>query len=387
MRSTAYRRSEAMVGARPTAYLSLALLATAALFDLPTLYVPAIALGLLAFGTLAWVELAARGARMRTFPGPPTIEEGRRYPLRLRVDWGRAPPPGGELSHPGLRDPVPVGPGSRPEIVAELRFVRWGPREIEPATLSVHDPLHLHRRPVEGRPGPRVLVLPRTEPVLAPVEGNGGAPGLSSGRVGTRAGGRAGQPIEPEIDGLRPWSQGTPASRIHWPSLARTGELLELGLTGGGASSPLVVLDRCRGADPESLLRAVRAAASLCLHLAREGGCSLLLPGERRVLGIDRWLRSWPQVHARLALVDPELPVPADPPSDATTIFWVSPAGRVGAGEVGRNGRREGYLVTPAEVPGVLPAFRVAGCRGYPLASATRALTAAGHRPASAWRW
>jgi uncharacterized protein (DUF58 family) len=376
-----------MAGARPTTYLSLALLATAALFDLPALYVPAIALGLLAVGTLAWVEVAARGARMRTFPGPPTIEEGRPYPLRLRVDWGRAPPPGGELSHPGLRDPVPVGPGSHPEVVAELRFSRWGPREIDPATLSVHDPLHLHRRVVEGRPGPRVLVLPRIEPVLAPAQGNGGAPGLSSGRVGTRAGGRAGQPIEPEIDGLRPWSQGTPASRIHWPSLARTGELMERGLTGGGDSSPLVVLDRSRGADSESLLQAVRAAASLCLHLARAGGCSLLLPGESRVLAIDRGLRSWPQVHARLALVDPELSVPADPPSGATTIFWVSPAGPTDTGDWGRNTHRAGYLVTPAEVPGVLPAFQVAGCRGYPLASARRALTGAGHRPESAWRW
>jgi uncharacterized protein (DUF58 family) len=376
-----------MAGARPTAYLSGALLATAALFDLPTLYVPGIALGLLALGSLGWVELAARGVRVRALPGPPTIEEGRPYPLRLRLDWGRVPPPGGQLSHPGLPDPVPVGPGSRAEVVAELRFSRWGPREIDPAILSLHDPLHLHRRVVEGRPGPRVLVLPRIEPLLAPVEGSGGAPGLSSGRVGTRAGGRAGQPIEPEIDGLRPWTQGTPASRIHWPSLARTGELMERGLTGGGDSSPLVVLDRSSGADSDSLLRAVRAAASLCLHLARAGGCSLLLPGESRVLAIDRGLRSWPEVHARLAFVDPELPVPADPPSGATTVFWVSPAGAMGPGEWGRNTHRAGYLVTPAAVPGVLPTFQVAGCRGYPLASATRALAAVGHRPEPTWRW
>jgi uncharacterized protein (DUF58 family) len=387
MRSTACRRSDTVAGARHTTYLSLALLATAALFDLPTLYVPAIALGLLLLGTLAWVEVAARGARMRMFGGPPTIEEGRPYPLRLRVDWGRVPPPAGELSHPGFQDPVPVGPGSLPEIVAELRFSRWGPREIAPATVLVHDPLHLHRRVVEGAPGQRVLVLPRTEPVLAPAEGSGGAPGLSSGGVGTRASGRAGQPIEPEIDGLRPWRQGTPASRIHWPSLARTGELLERGLTGGGDSSPLVVLDRCRGADPESLLRAVRGAASLCLHLARAGGCSLLLPGESRVLAIDRGLRSWPQVHARLALVVPGRPLRADPPPGATTIFWVSPLGGAEAGEWGRNGHRDGYLVTAAEIPGVLPAFRVAGCRGYPLASASRALTAAGRRPEPARRW
>ncbi len=382
-----------MAGARATVQLSLALLAAGALFGLPTLYVPAIALGLLALGAFAWVEAAVRGARVSALPGPAAIEEGKPYPLRLRVDRGRAPPPGGELRHPALPGPLPVGPGAVPEVIAELRFDRWGPREIDPATLTVHDPLCLHRRVVESGAGPRVLVLPRIEPVLAPVEGNGGGPGLSAGGFGIRAGGRGAQPIEPEIDGLRPWREGSPASRIHWPSLARTGELLERSLAGGGDSSPLVVLDCGGGADPESLLRAVRAAASLCLHLARVGGCSLLLPGESQVLGIDRELRSWPRVHARLALVDPELPAPAHPPSGATTVFWVTPAGEVNAG-AGRRGRRvdgagpvaDGYLVTPAELTGAPAAFQVAGCRGYPLASATRALAEARRRPQPASR-
>jgi uncharacterized protein (DUF58 family) len=373
-----------MPGVRETIHLSLALIAAGALFGLSTLYVPAIALGLLALGTLAWVEASARRAKLRPLPGPPTIEEGSPYPLRLRLDWGRAPPPGGEVSHPGLRAPVPVGPGSHPEVTAELRFSRWGPTEIDPATLAVHDPLRLHRRLVEGSPGSRVLVLPRVEPVLAPVEGGGLGTGLSSGRVGSRAGRRGGTPIDPEIDGLKPWHPGTPASRIHWASLARTGELLERRLTGGGDASPLVVLDRSRGPDPESLVSAVRAAASLCLHLARVGGCSLLLPGESQVLGIDRGLRSWGQVHARLALVDPERPLPAHPFSGTMTIFLVSAAGLAEPGGAGRNGGRRGYLVTPAEIPGANPAFHVAGCRGYEISSATRALAADRRQPA--WR-
>jgi uncharacterized protein (DUF58 family) len=375
-----------MAGSRATVFLSLALLATAALFDLSTLYVPAIALGLLALGALAWVEAAARGARIVSQPGPPTIEEGRPYPVRLRVDWGRAPPPGGELSHPALREPIPIGPWAQPEVVAELRFARWGPQEIDPAVLTVRDPIHLHERRVEGSAGQPVLVLPRVEPVLAPIEGNGAGPGLSSGKMGMRAAGRAGQPIEPEIDGLRPWRQGSPASRIHWPSLARTGELLERSLTGGGDSAPLVVLDRGRAPDPESLVRAVRAAASLCLHLARAGGCSLLLPGESQVLGIDRGLRTWPRVHARLALVDPERPAPVHPPAGTKRIFWVTPAGRAATGRARRDGPSDGYLVTPAEIPGAQPVFRVAGCRGYPLAAATRALASGGDRLQPAWR-
>lgn len=386
MRSTACRRSDAVIGARATVRLSLALVATAALFDLPTLYVPGIALALLVLGAVAWVEAAARGARVGAVPGPATIEEGKPYPLRLRIDWGPAPPPGGELRHPALRDPLPVGRAGPTEIVAELRFDRWGPREIDPATLSIEDPLHLHRRVVKSDAGLRVLVLPRVEPVLAPAEGNGGGRGLRSGTVDDLARGRGGQPIEPEIDGLRPWREGSPASRIHWPCLARTGELMERSLSGGGDSSPLVVLDGGGGTDHELLLKAVRAAASLCLHLARAGGCSLLLPGAGRVLGIDRGLRSWPQAHARLALVDPERPLPAHPPPGATSIFWVTTVGDVDTGGVRADGHRDGYLVTPVTIPGTQPAFQVAGCRGYPSAAATRALAQGGPRSELPWR-
>ena len=49
---------------------------------------------------------------------------------------------------------------------------------------------------------------------------------------------------------------------------------------------------------------AVRAAGSLCVHLARAGGCALLLPG-RPPPGRDRPRPGgWPALHARLALVE-----------------------------------------------------------------------------------
>ena len=53
--------------------------------------------------------------------------------------------------------------------------------------------------------------------------------------------------IEPmgatEVDGLRPYRQGTPASRIHWPALARGAGLLERRLRADTDSRPLVVVD------------------------------------------------------------------------------------------------------------------------------------------------
>jgi uncharacterized protein (DUF58 family) len=107
-----------------------------------------------------------------------------------------------------------------------------------------------------------------------------------------------------EVDGLRPYRRGTPASRIHWPALARGAGLLERRLRVDGDQTPLIVLD-ARGSGPaEHLDAAVRAAASLTLELARAGGSRLLLPDERRAIAIEQDLTAWPAAHARLALVE-----------------------------------------------------------------------------------
>ena len=327
--------------------------------------------------SVAWVETAIRAARPRSLPGPATVEEGASYPLRIRLERRRPPPPGGELDHPALERPLAIGPAGARELLAELRFSGWGRRTIEPPTLRVRDPLGLHERRVPAGAEQTVLVLPRVEPVLAPAWGEGGTATSRGRRLGTGAGGRSAQAIDPEIDGLRPWREGSPASRIHWPSVARTGELFERGLAGGTESSPLVVLDHSAGADREALAKALRAAASLCVHLARAGGCSLLLPGEGRPQGIDRELREWPRAHARLALIDPDRPVPARPPPGAGALFWVTPTAEGGSGGSPGAGAREGYLVTPVALAAGVPAFEVAGCHGYAAAPGARAAVAA----------
>ena len=109
---------------------------------------------------------------------------------------------------------------------------------------------------------------------------------------------------ETEIDGLRAYREGSPASRIHWPSVARGAGMMERKLISEADSRPLVVLDPRAPASQDALDAAVRAAASLTVHFARRTGCGLLLPGDRRAVTIDPDLLAWPQAHVRLALME-----------------------------------------------------------------------------------
>jgi uncharacterized protein (DUF58 family) len=355
-----------MSRAAATAALGLALCLAGATFDIPSLYVPGVALGGLGLVAGAWVWLAARGAGVVRAPGPAMVMEEEPYPLRIEVRSGILPPPGGALHEPLLGWPVPIGGRWSRRVRINVRFSRRGRRHLEPAALVIRDPLGLAVREVHGPEGGDLLVLPRIEPVEAAGGGSGGGRGLDSGDRG------AGGPVLPlsaaelEIDGLRPYRQGAPASRIHWPAVARTGEMIERRLVAELDSAPLVVLDSADPASEGALDQAVRAAAYLCVRLARGGACSILLPGERRPTDIGHDLGGWPHVHARLALVEGGTAV--GPPARAArsgAVFWVTAgAARRLPRSLERLAAGTRYLVTPSPVPGYRAAFSVAGCTG-----------------------
>jgi uncharacterized protein (DUF58 family) len=253
-------------------------------------------------------------------------------------------------------------------------FPRRGIRRIDPPTLIVADALELARvvRVSPSRPQ-ELLVLPRTERVKW-------LPG--AGEKWRRATGAAS--LEPvgatEVDGLRPYREGTPASRIHWPALARGAGLLERRLRADTETRPLVVVDARGDGPPEYLDAAVRAAASLVLELGTRTGCGLLLPGEFRPLEVDPDLIAWPVAHARLALVEggPETRAPslAQGARSAQVLYVAaSPLTRIPAGLAGA-GVRAAVLVIPeplATQPGQDASFKVAGCVGFVVGSGRRA--------------
>ena len=363
-----------------TALLGVALCLAAATFDSPSLYVPGVALVLLAVVATAWVLLAAHGAVIDRRPGPHTVVEEEPYPLRVEVRSGLAPPPGGELLEPLLGWPVPIAGRWSRRLRINVRFTRRGRRLLEPAVLVVRDPLRLFSREIVGPGGEEVLVLPRIEPVTAPGGGGAGAgsqggmgaaPGLSGRRLDTSL-------AELEIDGLRAYREGAPASRIHWPSVARTGEMLERRLVSELDSAPLIVLDPSAPASPEALDKAVRAAGSLCVWLAHAGGCAILLPGERRPIEVSHDLAAWPSIHVRLALVE-EGPAPASstlgPRGGA--VVWVTSADlKTAPRTLERLPAGARYLVCPELMPGVRAEFEVAGCSGAQVERARRGVAA-----------
>ena len=149
--------------------------------------------------------------------------------------------------------------------------------------------------------------------------------------------------------------------------------MLERRLTAEADSAPLVVLDAARPPSEDALDRAVRAAASLCLHLACHGGSALLLPGERRPVAVGPELGAWPGLHARLALVGACSRGPALARARrAGSVFWVSAAG-VAPRDLARSAAGGGWLVTPLERPGSRAQFSVAGCTGHRLGRSARA--------------
>ncbi len=362
-----------MLTARATLVLAATFVLAGAAFDSPSLYVPGLALALLAASARVWVRLAGRRAELERLPGPWTIVEGDPYRLDVQIRAGPIPLPGGRVEHPLANGPAAIA-GSPMRARLELRSLRRGRRDVAPATLVLADPLGLQTTEIPGRQASQVLVLPRIEPVRLREDGGGGRrDAILDGLDGLGAAGIGTRPIDFEIDGLRPYRHGSPASHIHWPTVARSGEMVEHRLVAGGDSSPLVVLDSSDATDSEALDRAVRATASLCVHLARARGCALLLSGERGARPIDPQLHAWPQAHARLAMVQGGGPRPAPQAAsgDRQVIFWVTPATDPPTRPRGPAGA-PCYLVGPFPVPGVETAFTVAGCHGQPLGAVRR---------------
>jgi uncharacterized protein (DUF58 family) len=336
--------------------LGLSLCLAAGAFAADSLYVPGIALLLIVAAALGWVSRAARRMSVVRSIGQAAVEEQMSLPVTVRVLRSGVPLPGGEL-RAWTGGPALAVPRSRDSATtAMVRFPRRGRHLLGPATLLVGDPFRLVERRVCSTDD-QVIVLPRVEPVRF---GDLGGEAAILGRSGRQTASAEAT----EVDALQPHRPETPASRIHWPTLARTLTLMERRLVAEADQLPVVVVDPRAPASADALDRAMRAAASLCVHLARRGGCALLLPGDRRPAPIDPELHGWPELHTRLALLSED---DGAPPSasltHARTVIWVTASPRSSTAALGLRAPLR-YLISPYPRTGWPTQFTVAGCSG-----------------------
>jgi uncharacterized protein (DUF58 family) len=341
------------------AALGVLLLLVAGTFDAEPLYVTGSALLLLGAGAAAWIGVGARGASVSRRIGVRSVLEEQPLAVSVEARAGRLPLPPGWIDEPLLAEPVRFRAGRRlARVEVEATFAQRGRRRLPPPALVLRDPFGLAQRVVTGGDEDEILVLPRTFPVRVTAAGGDAMPAHARATLLAAA--------ETEVDGLRPHREGAPASRIHWPALARGAGLMERKLISEADSRPIVVLDPRGGASPEALDAAVRAAASLTLHFARRSGCALLLPGDRRAHFIDADLVAWPPAHVRLALLDDTIgPALTAGQNRRGLVVFVS--ARVVDRAPRGLGRTPGgsLLVVPGALPGRRPVLEVAGCSAY----------------------
>jgi uncharacterized protein (DUF58 family) len=263
-----------------TGLLGIALLLTAALLGSVALFAFALGLQALVTGCLVATAIGARRVRIERTVVEAEVLEGRPIALRFRVRRLGALP-----VHVEVRGEDGCWQRLGPDAVRRCTIERPGAHLIGASAVRVRDDLGLFAsaRREAGDPAV-VLVLP------APA-----GDGIQMAPPGADPGG------DPEPDGLQPYLRGTPAGRIHWPSVARAGEWQERRVITAPRGMPLVVVDLSGDPADGAVDWTLRAAAGQIHGLARAGGCRVLLPGERLPIAVENLAEGWPAMHRRLA--------------------------------------------------------------------------------------
>ena len=179
---------------------------------------------------------------------------------------------------------------------AELVVGRRGPHLLGPSPVRARDALGIFERRSSAGRTESLLILPAPDH-----------------RFASSAAARAPADVN-EPDGLRPYTPGTPLSRIHWPALARGAGMQARRLAPASEGLPLVVVDTDGDPGRDALDWTARAAAGCILQLVRAGGCRVLLPGDGTVTTVTGDAE-WRAVHRRLAVLQrcPSAVLPAAP--------------------------------------------------------------------------
>jgi uncharacterized protein (DUF58 family) len=134
--------------------------------------------------------------------------------------------------------------------------------------LWCEDPFRLVARRVTVAPPAHVIVFPTPADVAAG-RATGAHPG---GRERSSATGAANALSGDELNGLRPYAPGDRLTRLHWPSMARSGDLVVRDFVEPEAGSLSLLVDlRPSAHDAQSFEPTIARAAGYGVHALRRG--------------------------------------------------------------------------------------------------------------------
>ncbi len=238
---------------------------------------------------VAAASIARRGRlrmRVRRRLSDARVRPGQRVTVELLVE-NRAPAPAPFVL---VEDRLPASlgrparlvlAGLRPHVTQDASYTlvpqRRGRYVLGPITIQLTDPFALARVELEVDEREELLVAPEVEDLA----GGPDAPfGLTAGLATARHLFRAGD----EFYTMRPYVEGDDLRRIHWPSVARTGELMIRQDESSRRSTAVLYLDTRESAlgraHTPAFERAVSAAASVGVLLLRYGFTLKLATGQ-----------------------------------------------------------------------------------------------------------
>jgi uncharacterized protein (DUF58 family) len=261
-----------------------------------------------------------------------------------------------------------IDPGTRERATYTLVPQVRGRYPIGPLVVDVSDPFALTRLRLEFDEREELLVTPEIEDLgAAPDPSSGPTFGASRARQLFRTG--------EEYYTMRPYQEGDDLRRIHWPSVARTGELMIRQDESTRRASGLVFFDTRSAALGRShtpaFERGVSVAASIGVLLSRRGFVLRLGTTELPAAALteDRFLDALTGIsHAEVRSVGPALShLRSGSSPDTSLVFVAAPPVpnelgaliRAGAGF----GQKLAVLIYPTD-PGRLPPERQAQLEG-----------------------
>jgi uncharacterized protein (DUF58 family) len=243
----------------------------------PTLHIVAVGLAILPIAAVVFTRWSRQRLHVRRRLSDQRIQPGRRVTVELEIE-NESP---ASTSFLLLEDAVPPGLGRPARLVLTGIVARGlarasyslvahsrGRYTIGPLAIDVSDPFALTRSRVEFAGHEELVVTPTVEELESgPSSPFGQTSGLSLAKHLFRTG--------EEFFTMRAYQEGDDLRRIHWPSVARSGELMIRQDESTRRSNAVLYLDTRRSAVGQTrspaFERCVSSAASIGMLLVRYG--------------------------------------------------------------------------------------------------------------------